>query len=353
MIRHPFWSAVLAIAVLLGGAGSASADPFAMHVVMRNFCCTDWTDRTASPPANNPGGGAFGFLGGQATQKPNVSLTVDQNLAAAPFAVSFPQSAIGVHFLVASFMHPNNLLDTLTLGVDIDNPSAVMSAQNGPGSFEFCPDAVGPAPNACAAPVFATGGTMSRAFHGRIAVEAGPNQFGGAMGWLGPGLVGVIQQHNAAYTQFTQNNFNVPFSVVGGGTTSMGLLARAVSSTLVDTIWPSSAMAVTPTFNTQQIGATGHPWTTGMVTASITQLGVPPFQQVAVTGGDTRNTTGPDIGSGNLTLVTASLYQDFVTGRGTPRATTMSIEMPEPAMVFSVAAGALALALVGASRRRR
>ena len=354
MNRRLISSAILASVMLLGSAWAASAESFAISNKIRNFCCTDWTDRTATPtPAPNPGGGAFGIIGGFAAQVATVGRTIDQTLVTAPFDVAIPQSRLGAHFSFASIMHPNALLDTLTIVVSIDNPAGVMAAGGGPGSFEFCPEGIGPAPGACAAPVFATGGPSSLAYHGRVAVEqVNPNRFGGVMGWLGAGLVGTVHQHNSAYTQWTKNEFNVLFSKIGDASTSMGLMARGTEMSIVDSFWPSSAMAVPPVMSTGHSGVTGHAWTTGRIQVSITQLGVPPFQAVTITGSDTRETTGPDIGTGNLSLVSAGLYQDFVTGRATPRGNAIDMTIPEPAMGLTVAAGALALVLAGVSRKR-
>ncbi len=355
-MNRPLILGVILISTMgLGIAGSAAAETFAISNQIRNFCCTDWTDRTATPtPAPNPGGGAFGIIGGFANQPGTVGRTVSQTLVSPPFDVAIPQSRLGAHFTLSSFMHPNALLDTLTILVSLDNPAGVMEEGGGPGSFEFCPDGVGPGPGACAAPAFATGGPNSLAFHGRVAVEQlNPNRFGGVMGWLGAGLVGTVWQHNSAYTQWTKNEFNVLFSKIGNVTTPQNLLARGTQQSIIDSFWPSSAMAVTPVMDTGHSGVTGHAWTTGRIQVSITQVGVPPFQAVTITGSDTRETTGPDIGTGNLSLVSAGLYQDFVTGRATPRANAIDMALPEPVTGFAVAAGALGFVLAGLSRRRR
>lgn len=368
MIKRILLSALLAGAWVLSGAGAAQADPFAMHTELRNFCCTDWTDRTATPtPAPNPGGGAFAFIGGVARQGATVARTVDQTLTTAPFDVAVPASRVGVHFAVTGFPHPNPLFDALTLGVSIDNDAGVLSAGGGPGSFEWCPDAVGPAALACAAPLSATGGVSSLPFHGRIAVTAGPNQFGGAMGWLGSGLVGVINSRNAAgaaATLFTARNFVVPFDIIGDNAgpanptgTPAGIIARGTQMEL-DSFYATSLhwqdpSAVPLSVATGSGAASGHVWTTGMVTVSITAGNVPPFQAVTITGSDNRATTGPNIGSGNLTIVSGNLYQDLGLSIPQVRGTTLRMNLPEPTTGMTVAAGGLALMLIGVTRRRK
>ncbi len=235
-----------------------------------------------------------------------------------------PASRIGTQFSVTGFIHPNPLFDTLTLAVDIENKQGTMMANGGPGSFEFCPQAVGPAAGACAAPLSATGGTMSLPVHGRISVTAGINQYGGAMGWLGSGLTGVVTRRNAAgaaATLFSAANFLAPFSVIGDATTPSGIIALQVASALLNFVYTTSmhtAFPGTPMENPAFVSsssapgaATAHIWTTGMVTASITAGDQPPFQAITLTGSDNRATTGPNKGSGNLTLVSGSLYQNY------------------------------------------
>ena len=81
MIRQP--GIVLGLLLSLGQIltpAIASAEAFAMSSAMRNFCCTDWIDASATPtPAPNPGGGAFGLIGGVARQGALVSRTVGQD----------------------------------------------------------------------------------------------------------------------------------------------------------------------------------------------------------------------------------------------------------------------------------
>ena len=366
MFRKTILSAVLVAAWLFTSVGTVSAEPFAMSSVLRNFCCTDWTGNGPPTSAPNPGGGAFGFLGGQVAQPATVNRTVDQTLVTAPFKVVIPTSRIGVipPLSVVGFNHPNPLFDLLDLRVDVRNKQGTMVAGGGPGSFEFCPLAVGPGVAACAAPLSATGGPMSLPIHGRISVTAGINQYGGAMGWLGDGLTGVINSRNAAggaATLFTAMHFAAPFSVVGDGTTPSGIIKTGPNDG-PDTYYTTSQhsqFAGTPAENPAFVsvvsgagGATGHVWTTGMVTASITAGNSPPFQAITLTGSDTRATTGPNIGSGNLTLVSANLYQDHDQGVPQVRGNSVMMTVPEPGTGLAVAAGAIALLLAGASRRR-
>ncbi len=368
MINRILLSALVACAGITMGASTASAAPFAMHSELRNFCCTDWTDRTATPtPVPNPGGGAFGFIGGVVRQGATTARTVDQTLATAPFDVAIPANRIGTNFLVAGFPHPNPLFDVLTLGVSIDNVAGVLSAGGGPGTFEWCPDAVGPAALACAAPLSATGGVSSLPFHGRIAVTAGPNQFGGAMGWLGSGLTGVINARNApgaSATLFTARNFAVPFDVIGNNVgpanptgTPANIIARGTQME-ADTFYATSMHyadpSAVPLSTVVGLGyASGHVWTTGMVTVSITAGNVPSFQAVTITGSDNRATTGPNVGSGNLTIVSGNLYQDLSQAIPQVRGTTLRMNLPEPTAGLSIAAGGLLLMAVGATRGRR
>jgi len=363
MFRQTLLSAILVTVWLFASAGAASADPFAMSTVLRNFCCNDWTDKDhPTSPANNPGGGAFGFIGGQVVQGATVSRTVDQTLSTPPFEMVIPASRIGTHFSVIGFVHPNPLFDTLDLAVDIENKSGTMMANGGPGTFDFCPMAIGPGPGACAAPLSATGGTMSVPAHGRLSVTAGINQYGGAMGWLGSGLTGVVNRRNAAATIFSAAHFAAPFSVIGDATTPSGIIALKVANAgdaFVYTTSMHTAFTGTPMQNPAFVStvsapgaATAHPWTTGMVTASVTAGNVPPFQAITLTGSDNRVTTGPNKGSGNLTLVSGNLYQNYSQGTPQVRGSSIAITLPEPGMSLAVAAGAIALLLAGGSRRR-
>lgn len=336
-----------------------------MSSVMRNFCCTDWTGKGPPTSARNPGGGAFGFIGGAVVQPATVNRTVDQTLTTAPFQMMIPASIIGTHFSVIGFAHPNPLFDVLDIAVNIDNEQGTMMANGGPGSLEWCPLAVGPAAGACAAPLSATGGTMSLPVNGRISVTAGINQYGGAMGWLGDGLTGVINARNAAgaaATLFTARPFGVPWTVNGNGTTSLGIIARGNNpgDDVFYTTSQHSQFTGTPQENPAFVSiapgtgaVTGHIWTTGMVTVSVSAgTQSPPFQAVTMTGSDTRETTGPNKGSGNLTLVAGSLFQNYTNGSSNVRGTPLSITVPEPVTGLAVAAGAIVLLLVGASRRR-
>jgi hypothetical protein len=362
-------TAILGIAMgtafVLASAGTASADAFAMSSVIRNYCCDDWTDKDhPTTPIPNPGGGAFGFKGGQIIQDATVNRTVDQNLlGAVPFDVAFPQSIVGTTFGVAGFPHPNPLFDVLTLDVEIQNEAATLSAGGGPGAMEFCPFDVGPAASACPNPALAVSGPSGTFFHGRIAITPDPagSQFGGAMSWLGGGLNGVINSRNApgaAATEFTAAHFAAPFSVIGKGTTSLGLMGFGPIPG-DGTVYSTSmhyTMATPPTPIRIDVGdgrASGHIWTTGMVTVSQTAgNNVPPFQAVTLTGSDTRETTGPDAGSGGLTLVSGNLYADFDAPRSQTRGTVIEMQLPEPTLGLSVAAGAICLVLAGVSRKR-
>lgn len=367
MLRRISKSAVLATIGLLATAGVAAADPFAIHTVLRNYCCDDWTGNGPPTSAANPGGGAFGFKGGQIVQPATVARTVDQDLAGgAPFAMTIPPSRIGTQFSVIGFNHPNPLFDILDLSVDMTNLQGAMAANAGPGDFEFCPLAVGPGAAACAFPGAATGGPMSLAVHGRFDVTAGVNQFGGAMGWLGAGLVGVIDVRDApgaAAVTFSSVFFAAPFSVVGDGTTSAGIVAMQEAPTAPNIIYTTSMhgdFTGTPMQNPAWVStvmgsgaATGHIWTTGTVIASITTGNSPPFQAVTLTGSDNRVTTGPDIGSGNLTLVSGNLYQGYVSAVPQVRGNSIQMTLPEPGTGLAVAAGAFVLVLTGLARRRR
>ncbi len=361
MIR-PICSGLLVAIVLSTTAGLAHAEPFAMHTELRNFCCTDWIARESGAP--NPGGGAFGFVGGVVSQLATVGRTVEQTLSTPPFDLSIPPSRVGTHFAVTGFVHPNPLFDTLSLAVSIDNAPGVFVAGGGPGAFEYCPAAQSPFPLGCAMTWPSTPGPAGFPLHGRIVVTPGPNQFGGAMGWLGSGLTGMINARNApgsAATRFTVRNFNVPFSIIGVSTapgatqpTAAGVLAFADvpdGSTWYATSMHHTHPSPVPLSSSWGVGrATGHVWTTGMVTVSVTGGAVPGFMAVTMTGSDVRATAGPQIGHGNLTLVSANLYQHHQTGLAQARGTTLRIHVPEPATAASVVVGAGALVLMGLRR---
>lgn len=359
MLRNLILTAVLASTALLSGAETASAGTFAMSAVFRNFCCTDWTGRTDVPPKPSPGGGAPLLKGGFIREPATVARTVVQNTAGAfPFQLTLPANRIATTTMAVGLPHPNPLFDRLTLAFDGHNEQGVFAANGGPGSFTFCPESVGPAVGACAAPLSATGGPSNLPYHGRIQVTAGANKFGGAMRMLGAGTGGVIRARNAAgaaATKFTNIFFNLPFSVIGGGNIANPIAVGAITGmqTFFNTVGRLPAAQIGLPLVTPG-RATGHMWTTGMVTASITAMNVPPFQAVTLTGMDSRiAAAGPNIGNGNVTLVSGNLYQNLGTGVPQVRGNRISMNLPEPAAAMGVGAGALILVLAGAARKRR
>ena len=357
MMRKTVMATACLSAMLFVGTTTASADPFAMHSVMKNFCCTDWTDKDGGAP--NPGGGLF-QAGRELDQQATVNRQVEQTLTSPPFALSLPAGIISQMQTILLPDHPAPSFKTLSQVADLGNQAATFMAGGGPGVFTFCPPNIGPGPGACTAPISAPS-----PYHGLIRVSAaGINQYGGAMGMMGfvrgfiyqcSGPSGLADCDTEA-TVFTNNNYSVPVAVIGNATTSLGIMARE-TGTLTDTIystpnWPTAATPMIISVVNGAGAATGHAWTTGMVTVSATQFIAPPFQAVTLTGTDNRVTTGPGVGSGTLTLVGATLYQNLQNGTPTVRGTSVFMQLPEPATGISMAAGVLGLALVGFSRKR-
>jgi len=360
MLRSLILTSLLVLAGHLGTVGTASADTFAISSVFRNFCCTDWTDKDdPTSPVPNPGGGAPAFLGGWVIQPGLTSRTVEQTLVGStgPFQLTIPVGRIsamtGPNFVPA---HPNPLFDSITLSFDGANELGVMQGGGGPGDMVFCPEAVGPQPfsvSPCTVPGDATGVLP---YNGRIRVTPTPggNQFGGSMAMLGSGSVGVLNAHNAAGTVWTELHFALPFSIVGNGSAANPVEQGSIPGSNVFYSTPNKSLPPTGTLTTPG-GATGHMWTTGMVTVSITKQNNPlaPTQIVTLTGNDSRVLTGPDKGTGNVTFVSGNLYQNLTTGNPQVRGNILSINLPEPGMAMAIGAGALGLVLAGAGRKRR
>lgn len=367
MIRNLLMSMVCVSAMVFLGTTIAHADPFAMSSSLTNTCCTDWTGKATG--AANPGGGLF-QAGRELIQGATVNRTVDQTLATAPFDIVLPAGIISQMQTILLPDHPAPNFKTLFQQNDLGNIAATLSAGGGPGVFTFCPPGNGPSVGACTDPISATA-----PYHGLIRVSApGTNQYGGAIGFLGfvrgfiyqcTGPSGGVDCDTAA-TIFTNNNYSVPVGVIGGATTSLGIMAIA-SDALTDTVYSTpnyptilSTATTNPTqvpgflsFDNVTAVATGHAWTTGMVTVSATQFQAPPFQAMTLTGTDSRVTSGPDAGKGSLTLVTTTLYQNLVSGVPTVRGSALTMNLPEPGLALAMGAGVLGLALVGCTRRRR
>jgi hypothetical protein len=342
---------------------TGSADTFAMSSVFQQYCCDQWTNDDATPtPAPNPGGGAPLLRGGVIANGGTVAHTVNQVLGTAPYQLTIPTSRVGTTTMAPfPLPHPSPLFDSVVVSFSNFNEPGVFAAGGGPGEFEFCPESVGPAVGACGAPISATqpGGLP---YHGRISVTPTPggNQFGGSMRLLGDigGLPGgaLINARNApggSATQWTSIFLKAPFSIIGAGSAANPVVK--VPFNLTQIYYSTSAKNSSAFLSsiTTPGRATGHMWTTGMVTASITAQAAPPYQAVTMTGGDTRITTGPDAGSGNVTLVSANFYQNLGGGPVGVRGNTLSMDLPEPGMALGICVSALALIFGTASRRRQ
>ncbi len=353
----------LLVASLIVIGGTAQAEPFAMHSELRNFCCTDWMDRTATPSPAPNGGGAFGFIGGVVVQprdgRPNRSADALDAPLRPVSACRSDRHAFQHHGLRTS------LIDRQTVAVSMDNRAAVLRAGGGPGALEFCPFGPSVPPLYCDAYWPSTPGPDTFDYHGRIAVTAGPNQFGGAMGWLGSGLTGVFNRRNGGpltATRFDALYFARPLNMVGANTalgqsqpTADGAMAFAPFTGR--TVYYSTSQhhanpsAVPLTTDSGTGRATAHVWTTGMVTVSATNGAFPPWMAVTMTGSENRATTGPNIGSGKLSLVTSTLYQDYPPGLTSVRGTSLTLTVPEPDLAIGVGLATLSLVWSGIGRR--
>ncbi len=356
MLKKSLSIVALAGAFHAGMPESAIAQQtFAISSVFRQFCCTDWENRTATPtPEPNPGGGGPVLLGGVVNQPATVGRTISQAITgSAPFDLTIPAGLIGATTSAVGLPHPNPNFFSLTLMHSAFNEAAVLSEGGGPGQFEFCPEAVGPAVGACSGAGSATSGTQGFPYHGRIAVTPGANQFGGAMRMLGPGSVGLLNLQNTQGTRWTSLFFAAPFSFIGGGSAANPVTRIDVAGTQLRYSTPAKMPAALLSSVMTPTAAFGNMWTTGMLTVSQTQFGVPPFQAVTVTGSDDRVTSGPNAGTGNITLVSPLLYNTLTGGRTLVRANVLSMNVPEPAALAGVGLGALALVLAGVSRSRR
>lgn len=353
----------LLLLTLLSGAAQAQTS-HAVQLELRQYCCDDWTGNNPTSPSNNPNRGAFFLNPGGTVKKPaTVARTLQQTAGG---QINLPQSLVGTQygpiFVPVGLNGAPGVLDSFTATVDITNEPGVFSAGGGPGTFEFCPVGVGPAPGACASPGSATSGTPTAlgAAHGRISVTAGLAQYGGAMGFLGAGAPTQLNFKNDANapTAWTARNLAFPLNGLGDATTASNKL-RYIPQTIVSNRFTTSMhnfqTFTNPSSNPAWISVmtvvgrvTNHAWTTGMVTVSITDslFNNPPFQAVTMTGSDSRTPSG----NGQLTLVSGSLYSIFNVSTQV-RGQTLVMKVPEPAAAMSLAGGAIALLLIGVRRR--
>jgi hypothetical protein len=219
----------------------------------------------------------------------------------------------------------------------------------GPGSFSFCPRAGNPANPNCAVPASATGGR-----NGRIAYEAGTNEFGGTLDLLRITNGTVSRLVATAPLQYNHApNFRSGLYIAGrpmsmtrtypqndpGEVTQSPVLGPDGS---ILTAGPVVGTAPAPVTQT----ATGFPFTTGKIIHSRT--GVTP-RTFTFTGSDAR-TPG---GFGDISLVAGATAVSAV-GSEFPTYGIIEVTVPEPATAPAVLAGVvMLLAMMWGDRRHR
>jgi hypothetical protein len=167
----------------------------------------------------------------------------------------------------------------------------------------------------------------------RVAVVAGPNQFGGLMG-----LLGRFGTRNAGSTPGGAWYGVFPnwgLGVVGGDYASMGTAAGTWTFLSPTSTFTSTAMV------------TGFPWTTGR--ASVSAAGGSSFPTKLVRSGYDNRTPG---GAGTIQMVTPHLTH-WETGAHWGDIAVLRLQFaPEPESWLLLAAGVGALAVLGGVRRQ-
>ena len=333
---------VFSASVLLGAVESKAAD-YSIKGGVLNFCCTTPLQPLGGAPIvkgpnGNRGGNGYNPAGGQTN--PGFVQQTGTHAPTAPLSIMFPSRIIGTTTSAMFPNHPAPIFYTFSVQFSAYNEAGTMAAGGGAGDFSFCPTSVGPGVGACTNPGLAAPSPKN----GRIFASAGPNQFGGTMRLLGPGLVGDFWR--VAFPgapSKTHVHFENPNA--GVGQSKVGVFVDVPESSYMQT--PNGAFGPLVTGNGS---AAGGPWSTGYLLIQLSKNAVPSKQSVAISGSDSRTA----MGNGNITLVAPWLHNN---GAGAPstniRGNQLTISLPEPGAGLSVAVGALTLALIGLARARR
>jgi len=332
---------VLIGALLAGFAATAGAETYGVTTANKYFCCT------------NPG-----------------NIVVNAHTATG-LATGSPATPYGpLHFdksQVAYFMNfmsrwsdypahgttgaPPGFKYIIGVNSWVNTSGTIMSG-GGYGSFEFCPKAKGPGPGACSDPALAT----PTGFNGRISVKAGAKQFGGTMqlvkgiGGKGGAFSDIWRWIGGSMTYPAAVVYNKLYLNPVGGAPAQVTDITAASALITHTAGSgTSAIASFPSVMLFENGA--GPFTTGTVYVGATQNGTPPMRTVSIMGANNRTA----MGGGNLQLVSGLLFNSYnVSKSGSfPIGYSLDMTLPEPSANLGLAAGSVALLLIGLVAARR
>ena len=336
---------VLMAAFLVAVGGTAHAVAYEISVKNRNFCC-DSVFIFGYPPWNK----GYHTVVAAASQTGVAPQPIKIGMGHAAQFYSRYLIYLSAAAAGNAAIGPDSLHNDGYGTVSFSNGAGTLQKDGGNAApFSFCPKNIGlPAPGMCTHPAKAT--PVSQGFNGRVKVTPGKNKFGGTLQILaGPG--GLGGSHFSVYRLLGGPMMSkLPAALIHGvfklapiGAMTPGYVAIA----------PNPAMTgFPPSFNTmsypnQALWEQGAGrFTTGMVTLQITMQAGLPVRSVMLAGYDNR-TPG---GLGNIQVVSGTLANGFngAAPGGTPLGWKMRISViPEPSASFGLAAGALALLLVG------
>ena len=330
---------LLAAVLLIGLAGTASAQTRASITKLRSWCCTTPNTFASGNPASMLGyNSASPFLetGGGAPQ----SVMVDY---AEFWSLSLPQSWCNYGACTAPAIPGFKFIKGFQ---GQRNPAGTFAASGGPPTtVGYCFNG----PGVCSPPTSSAGTAM---MNGRLTIKPGANKFGGTMSMISDTVpTHIARWQNSAMTgsPWSQVYLNVPVHPIGYSMTWQKF-AEPGPKTLIS--GPNSTILGSTPNAYLQVNA-GGPFQTGTLSISITmnfnpQLG--PTLAVNLKGYDNRTASG----AGHLQVVSGQFYNGRAGSFGS-NATGIRINMPEPGAGVGLAAGAVALLLAGliGGRRRR
>ena len=324
-------AAAVVLALFLWGA-SAQAAPYSVTGQYDQSCCN----------FPNLGGGAVPIItfplagggGGVTIQEGNGPPTqaVSQVWPGGTLTVPANVFDVDVKFTNNTPTAPPSALYLYT-NVQMNNAAAQLKPGSGPGNVSYCLYAAGN-PN-CTGPGAGVG------YNGLLQHVANTPNFGGTMTLLG-GLIDIRLTITYGSPGITIMNADP-----GNQSTVGNAFSNYFTQPIQNTIMTPGG---TTTIVTPGRGA-GLPWGTGMVYAVATGQPFPYFPTISLSysGSDNRNTTGPNVGEGNITLVSATISaipaQTFLWGH------RLVLNVPEPGSTAMMAGGLGMLFVVARMRR--
>ena len=334
-----FTHGLLAALLVLGFAGMANAQTRATISKMRQWCCTTPNVFAAGNPASMLGNqtkSIFVETGGAAPQ----SIMLDY---AEVNSLSSPQSWCNYGACTAPAIPGFKFVKGAAIG---KNPAATFSASGGPlTTVDYCFNG----PGVCSPPATSAGTAI---MNGRMTVKPGANKYGGAMSIITdtvPTSIGRWQNTAMTGSPWERVYVNVTQAGIGNAATWIRLTQPGPRTLLSGP--NSTVLGSTPNAYLQMNG--GGPFQTGTFTVSITmgfnpQLG--PTLAVNLKGYDNRTASG----AGHIQVVSGQFFNGRAGAFGA-NAQGHRLNLPEPGPSLGLAAGAVALLLVGlfGGRRRR